>query len=143
MCEILLCTRDMGNTGDPVIDNKKPKQGDVICVQADGWAWGKCELGINVPGNPNGNHPFFRVVKLPKVSVAEASNLLAPEADVDPLKPSPYLQYRARYLDKTKIPAGALKNHILDDLRTQQTISISHNVAQLATIVTLRTPVPF
>ncbi len=136
MCEILLCTRDMGG-------HQAPKQGDVIEVKPDGWGWGQCELGISVPGNPHGNHPFFRVIKLPNVTVAQASNMLAPEVDVDPQNPSPYLQYRARFLDRTKIPNGAFKTHVLDDLRAQQTITVPHTAAQLSAIVTVRTPVPF
>lgn len=143
MCEILLCTRDMGNSGNLAVDSKAPKQGDVIDVHPDGWTWGDCELGVAVPGNPNGKHPFFRVIKIPNVTEAQAANMLTRELDVDPQNPSPYLQYRGRFLDKSKIPAGALRTYVLDDLRAQQTISIPHTAAQLNTIVTVRTPVPF
>lgn len=137
MCEILLCTRDMGG-------HQAPKQGDVIEVKPDGWGWGQCELGISVPGNPHGNHPFFRVIKLPNVTVAQASNMLAPEVDVDPQNPSPYLQYRARFLDKSKInpvTAKVLKDHWDDDARTQGFITLPYTAAQINNIVSVRTPV--
>lgn len=146
MCEILLCVRNMGTTGDLAIDSKAPKQGDVIAVQPDGWAWGACELGQIVQGNPNGNHPFFRVIKLPNVTVAQASNMLSSEVDTDPQNPSPYLQYRARYLDKSKInsvTAKALWDNWNDDGRANGFISLAYTAAQINNIVTVRTPVAF
>ncbi len=143
MCEILLCVKDRGNSGILGWDSKMPKQGDVVVVAPDGWAWSAAELGTPVPGNPNGNHNFFRILKLPNVTVVQASNMLSPELDVDPQNPSPYLQYRARYLDKTKVPPGPLFDNLLDDLRANPFITLAYTAAQFSTIVTVRTPVPF
>jgi len=135
MCEILLCVRDMRNVAWPY-----PQQGDVIAVVPDGWRWGACELGQAVEGNPNGNHPFWRIIKLPNVTVAQASNLLAPERDTDPQGPSPYLQYRQFYFDKTKIPAGqiALLQNLADDLRTNGFVTLNFTAAQLANVISRR-----
>jgi hypothetical protein len=146
MCEILLCVKDRGTTGKLAIDSKAPKQGDVIAVHPDGWGWGACELGVVVPGNPNGNHNFFRVIKLPNVTVNQASSMLAPEADLDPQHPSPYLQYRAFFLDKSKIPSAtmqALLDNWNDDGRTNGFISLNYTAAQIASIKTARTAIPF
>lgn len=146
MCEILVCVKDKGTSGNLLIDSKAPKQGDVIDVHPDGWQWGLAELGQVVPGNPNGNHPFFRVIKLPNVTVAQASNMLSPELDVDPQNPSPYLQYRARYLDKVKIAnlvSKTLRDYWLDDLRTQGFLTLNYTAAQINNIVSIRDPIAF
>lgn len=139
MCEILVCVKDRGGIRDP-------KRGDVIDVKPDGWAWGRCELGQVVPGNPNGNHNFFRIIKLPNVTEAQAENMLTPEVDVNPLIPSPYLQYRVRYLDITKIAALAskvLRDHWQDDLRADGFLTLNFTAAQINNVVSIRTPVPF
>ena len=146
MCEILLCVKDMGKSGNLAIDSHAPKQGDVVDVHPDGWPWSVCELGVSVQGNPNGNHPFFRVIKLPNVSVAQASNMLTPEFDASPQNPSPYLQYRGRFLDKSKIPPAtmqALLDNWNDDGRANGFITLNYTAAQVNSIVTVRTPVPF
>jgi hypothetical protein len=135
MCEILLCVRDMRNIAWPY-----PQQGDVIAVAPDGWRWGDCELGRPVEGNPNGNHPFWRIIKLPNVTVAQAANLLAPERDADPQHPSPYLQYRQFYFDKTKIPASqiALLQNLADDLRANGFVTLNFTAAQLTNVISRR-----
>ena len=143
MCELLVCVKDRGISGNLAVDSHAPQQGDVVSVHEDGWAWGLCELGVAMDGNPNGNHPFFRVFKLPNVTVSQASVMLAPEVNTDPLNPSPYLQYRAKFFDKTKIPAGALATYWNDDTRSQPAITLPYTAAQLATIVSNRTPIPF
>lgn len=133
----------MGKSGNLAIDSHAPKQGDVIDVHPDGWTWGLCELGNAVQGNPNGNHNFFRIVKLPNVTVSQAGTMLSPEVDVDPLNPSPYLQYRAFFLDKTKIPGGVLQTYWNDDTRSVPFISMPYTAAQLNTIVTQRPAIAF
>lgn len=145
MCEILLCVKDRGNilSLDLALYHRLPKQGDVVAVQEDGWPWGSCELGQTVQGNPNGNHNFFRVIKLPNVTVNQASRILSPEVDIDPNNPSPYLQYRAFYLDKTKIPTQALTTYWNDDTRSAPFITLPYSAAQLNSIVSQRDPVPF
>lgn len=143
MCEILLCVKDRGKSGVLAIDSRAPKQGDVVMVVPDGWPWSDAERGIAIPGNPNGNHNFMRIIQLPNVSVALASSMLAPEADIDPLNPSPYLQFRAFFLDKTKISNQALLNNLADDLRANPSITLNFTAAQLNTIVTQRIPIAF
>lgn len=137
MCEVVVCVSDMGP------GPREYKQGDVIEVQADGFDWGPAVMGQVIQGNPNGNHPFWRLLKLPNVTVAQAINMLTPEVDSDPLNPSPYLQRRAFFLDKAKIPNGALKTYWNDDTRTAAFITLPHTAAQFAAIRTQRTPVPF
>lgn len=143
MCEIIVCARDEQPTGNLAWDSKRPKQGDVIEAREDGFDWGDAVKGIVIPGNPNGNHPRWRWIKLPNVTVSQASTLLAPEVDVDPQRPSPYLQYRVFFLDKSKIPAGAFATYWTDDARTAPFITLPHTAAQLANIRTRRTPVDF
>ncbi len=128
MCEILLCVKNVG--GDT-----RPKQGDVVWVAANGWAWGTGELGqVDHPVYPK--HNLYRIIKLPNVTVAQAKTMMAYEQPTDPLHPSPSLQYRGRFLDKTKIPAGVLSDYLLDELRTQPFITLTYTAAQLNTIVT-------
>lgn len=146
MCEILLCVKDMGNSGNLAIDSHAPKQGDVVDVHPDEWSWGQCELGVVVNGNPNGNHPFFRVIKLPNVSVAQAARMTTPEVDIDPQNPSPYLQYRAFFLDKSKINGTTMKallDNWNDDGRASGFILLNYTAAQINNIVTQRTPILF
>lgn len=73
----------------------------------------------SISQHPNGNHPFFRVLKLPNVSVALANSLLSTEKETDPQNPNPYLQYRGFALDLSKMK-GALADFIADDTRVQQ-----------------------
>lgn len=160
MCEILLCVKNMGTSGNPSTDSHAPQQGDVIDVHPDGWTWGECELGgplwTDVSVDPPiqrpisehrlGNHNFFRIIKLPNVTVAQASRMLPPEIDTDPSKPSPYLQYRAFFLDKTKILPATMQNLIdywQDDGRSQGFVTLNYTAAQINSIVTQRTPIPF
>lgn len=143
MCEIIVCIRDEQPTGNLSWDSKRPKQGDVIEAREDGFNWGRAVNGIAVDGDPNGNHPQWRWIKLPNVTVNQASTMLAPEIDVDPQHPSPYLQYRAFFLDKTKIPNGVLKTYWNDDTRAAAFISMPFTAAQLSALRTQRTPIAF
>lgn len=149
MCEVLVCSNSWvtvnGTTGSQAIDTKMPQQGDVIVAQADGWAWGVCELGGVVQGNPNLNHPFWRVFKLPGITLSQISTLLGAEVDVDPTKPSPYLQYRAFFIDITKIPAGALLTYYKDNTRGAPFIMLpkTFTYTQLQAYITQRQAVQF
>lgn len=141
--EILLCVHDRPGNGDLFYDSHLPKQGDVVTVQENGWPWSDAELGVPIKGNPNGNHPFFRVIKLPNVPVSVGTQLMSSEVDTDPLNPSPYLQYRGFYLDKTKIPGSfsAVKANIADDLRTNGFVTSSMSATQFQSLISQRTPV--
>lgn len=244
MCEALVCVKDMNSTGNLAVDSRAPKQGDVVLVVPDGYAWGNGELGgptwdkqlfdtyaqdisitmldgfdatlvnsqamlykymsyvvasnvadpaslemgswlntaplvllanddglpahfsefvvngqvvtftrysrivsgtqiVPIAQHPLGNHNFWRVVKFPNVTVAQASKMMVPEPDVDPAKPSPYLQFRLWYFDKTKIPAGLLQTYWNDDTRAQGFITLPYTAAQMNNIVSQRTPIPF
>lgn len=146
MAEILICVHDRSTTGIQAVDVIQPMQGDVIVVVPNGWTWGTAELGHIIPGNPNGNHPFFRILKLPNVSIAAASTLLAPELPVDPLNPSPFLHFRSQFLDKSKIPPATMQNlidHWNDDGRVQGFLSVPFTAAQINTIVSTRTRIPW
>jgi hypothetical protein len=136
MCEIALCVRDMGTSGDIAKDCKLPQRGDVIEVLPDGWPWAVGDLGQS----------FFRIIKLPNVTVAQASNMRTPEIDADPQNPSPYLQYRARYLDRTKInpvTAKVLLDYWDDDARAAGFLTLPYSAAQINNIVSVRAPIQF
>lgn len=148
-CEILVCVKNLGNSGSLNIDSHAPKRGDIIDVHPAGWGWGLCELGQVVQvldgdtgqmkPHPNGNHPMARILKLTNVSVAQASNMLTREQDIDPQNPSPYLQFRARFLDFTKIPAAtmqALIDYWNDDGRAQGFITLNYSASQINSITT-------
>lgn len=144
-CSVLVCVKNRGNSGQLALDSKAWQDGDVICVMPVDWSWGACELGRTYPGNPNGNHPFWRVVVLPNVSISEASPWLSPEED-DANSQSPYLQRRGFFLDRSKIkPAtmAALAAHWADDGRANGFITLNYTAAQINTIVSPRIPIPF
>ena len=83
-------------SADPYLNAKLTKRGDVISVQPDGWVWGKEEQ----------KNPDWRIVKLPGVSVTNASQFVAPEKDADLKNPSRVLQSRAARLDLDNLPLG-------------------------------------
>lgn len=93
MCEMLVMAVDKFNP-DPYLDAKQYKRGDVVCVQPDGWGWGKEELA----------NPLFRIIKVPGVSVADALVFAESEVDIDPLNPSRMLQARVHKLDLDALP---------------------------------------
>lgn len=149
-----------------------PQAGDVITVLEDGANWGDLVIGGRpanpafnpadvgfAPGDkvftdrvtgqtrpisedPNGNHNQVRIIKLPNVTSAQASNLLSGERAADMQHPSPLLQFRQFYFDRSKIPAGqvALLQNLADDLRTNAFVTLSFTAAQLATVVSQRPP---
>jgi hypothetical protein len=143
MCEIVVCVKNKGTSGDVAKDSKAWQQGFVIEVQEDGFDWGPAVLGQDIPGNPNGKHQIWRLFKLPNVTVAQASVMLAAEPETDPQNPSPYRQRRWRYFDKTKIPAGAFTTYWDDDTRAAPFITLPYSAAQLQTIVSTVDPIPF
>ena len=117
MCEILIRARDKTNA-DPYMDAKCLKRGDVVSVVENNWSWGTAELTA----------PYWRIVKLPKVSVSAAESLLAPEFDADPQNPSPVLRRRAFKWD---LDSGTwstpVRNWINNDTRATpfRTVNIS------------------
>lgn len=88
MCELLVRVVDKVSN-DPYLDAKLTKRGDVVCVQPDGWVWGK-EEQLN---------PDWRIFRVPGVKRIDALGFEAPELDTDPAQPSRTLQKRAFYLD--------------------------------------------
>jgi hypothetical protein len=98
---------------------------------------------VKIRHHPHGNHDFFRVVKLPNCTVAQLETMLAPERDQDPRRPSPYLQFRLNYFDRSKILAEAFAKHWDDHLRDEQFIVVPLVWAQLKNFVSQRKPVPF
>jgi hypothetical protein len=89
MCELLVRVVDKVNHSDPYANAKCTKRGDVIVVQRDGWPWGVQEQ----------LDKQYRIVKVPGLSVDDASSLLAGEPEVDPQNPSRMLQARLFRLD--------------------------------------------
>lgn len=156
MAEILLCVKDMSTTGTQAVDVIQPMAGDVIVAVNDGWTWGELELGgptwfnpetgqrESVSTHPQGNHSFFRVIKLPNLPLATAQALLAREPVVDPANPSPFLHFRQKFIDKSKIPAVAMKamlDHWNDDTRTQGFISLQHSAGQINALISTRSAI--
>lgn len=88
MAELLVRVVDKVNP-DFYANTKCLKRGDVIAVCEDGWGWGVEELA----------NPDWRILKIPDMTVAEASVFLAPERNRDPGQPSRTLQRRAFAID--------------------------------------------
>lgn len=93
MAELLVRVVDKRNLNDPYKDAQLTKRGDVIVVCPDGWAWSVKEQ----------TNPEWRIVKLPQMTVSEASVYLAPEMNTDPHNPSRVLQARAFSLDVDRL----------------------------------------
>lgn len=94
----------------------------------------------------NGNHDFFRVIKFPNCTVAQLETLTAPEVNSDSRRPSPFLQFRSHFIDKSKLPADAMKafhDHWQDDERDAQHLTLTCNWAQVQAVISQRQPVPF
>lgn len=130
MCEVLLRVADKIGA-DPYLDAKCLKRGDIVVVCADGWAWGADEL-VN---------PFWRILKLPNVTVAQAEGFLGREFDTDPAKPSRVLRRRAFGVDlaSVTIPAG-LKAWLLDDTRAAPTRTTNFTPAQFLALKQAKAP---
>ena len=115
MAEMLI--RVIDKIGDDIYHSARlTKRGDVITAAPDGWPWSKEELSA----------PFWRVVKLPHVSLEQAQTFLAPELDIDPRNPSKVLQRRAfRFdLESADIP-GDVKTWLADDARTEPVLTVT------------------
>jgi len=118
MAEICVRVHDKVND-DFYLNTRCTKRFDVIEVLPDGSNWGNDPLSL----------PFYRIVKLPNISVVEASALLAAEVDIDPLSPSRTLQRRAFRLDLANITIPqAVRNFVADDSRAQPTITFNIGV---------------
>jgi len=147
MCEALICVKNLGTSGNLAVDTKQPNVGDVIVICPDGWGWTPYELGQMT--NPTwGNHPHLRIAKFPNITMAQAQFMLAPELDQPqnlPNNPSPYLQYRAQFLDQTKIQSlyPNFYAFLLDDLRTNPTITVNATPTQVLAVVSTRPPIPW
>lgn len=174
MAEILLCVRDMGaGSGQPVIEHRRPKSGDVVVVREDGWPWGDLEMGGRwadpdnsagdagflqgelvyteiakgeprtrmISEHPRGNHDCFRIVKLPNCTVSELESLVSPELNLDPCQQSPYLQYRAFFIDKDRV-TGTEQAHLCDfwgdDARTDGSLTLNVTWEQLQNFISPR-----
>lgn len=129
MCEILLRVVDKVGT-DPYNDAKLLKAGDVVCVQDDGWPWGREEL----------KNPDWRIVKIPSLAVTTATSFLGPEFDIDPAHPSRVLRRRAFSID---LSHGSLptpfKSWLADSTRASPTKTIAMNGTQLLSLKKAKT----
>lgn len=106
MCEILVMMED--RIGDNFhADTKLFKRGDVLCVFADGWNWGREEL----------TNPLFRIIKLPKLSVSAGHILVATEQPTDPYHDKRLLRQRMYTLDLAHpLLDGELADHQIHDV---------------------------
>ena len=122
MAELLVRVVDKVNA-DPYLNAKCTKRGDVIVVQPDGWPWGKDEQ----------KNPAWRIVKVPGLSVIDASAFLGPELDTDPEQPSAVLQPRAFKLDLDHLPAS-IAAVLADAKRRNPTARAFMSAADLAAL---------
>lgn len=79
---------DQPRTGDPRLDCQRFGRGDVIVACPDGWAWSHAER----------THPGWLVVKVPGMTLAEATALTSPEPAAGPKQRGPATRYRHRTL---------------------------------------------
>lgn len=115
MCEMLV--RVVDKVGDnPVLDAKCTKRGDVIAVCPDGWIWGREEL----------KNPDWRIVKVPGVTVSEASGFLAPELSAGPVAVD-LLRRRAFRLDLD----GLTPEQLTDEKRKNPIMRVNLDAAGL------------
>lgn len=136
MCELLLRVVDVVHAGDPVNDlyrnARASHRGDVIVVLPDGANWGRDGYGASC----------WRVLKIPAMTVNEASVLLAPERDTDPLNPSKTVQRKAFKLDVDNVALPAdLRAYLADDNRTQPTFTINLTAAQIQPFIVRKSPI--
>lgn len=118
MSELLIRVQDKVNA-DFYLDCQCTKRGDVIVARPDGWPWGHDELTA----------PFWRILKVPALPLAEAEALTGPELPVDPQSPGRTLRRRAFKLDLDALLAApaipqALKDYIRDDTRAAATFMV-------------------
>lgn len=133
MAELLLRVHDKVNTEDFYANCKCTKRGDVIVAMPDGWNWGAKELTL----------PFYRVLKIPALSVGEAETLIAPELEIDPVNPSLTLQRRAFGLDidRPGLPAEMVA-YLADDTRIAATFTVTLPLAQIRVLKTVKARIP-
>lgn len=146
MCEVLIRVKNVvdltpGGVLMPLAKvSKMEKMGDVILLRDDGFDWRPAELGTPVAENSyRGNHSFWRVLKFPKIALQLATKMLTRELDIDPQNRSPYLQARAFFIDKTKIPPATAQNlidHWNDDGRANGFLTLQFTAAQLNSVIT-------
>lgn len=129
MCEILLRLTDKVNS-NPILDSRLTKRGDVIAVQEDGWPWGDGEISSGE----------YVVIKLPNVTVSQASPFVSPELEVDPKNPSPVLQRRGFKLNIASIPQGVLDK--INNRVPGQGVTFNATPAQIAALKVKKTPLP-
>lgn len=124
MSELLVRVADKINSNF-YLNCQCTKRGDIVACCADGWPWSIAEKTL----------PFWRILKLPNVTVAQVTPYLVPELPVDPLNPSKTLQKRAFKLDLSNVvlPA-ALKTFIQDDTRAQPSYTFNASAATIASI---------
>lgn len=84
MCELMVRVIDKEPCVDPYDTIKQHKAGDVIAIQADGFAWSATELAS----------PDWRLLKVPGVAVGAFANLLTPEMALEPFGSRRILQRR-------------------------------------------------
>ena len=129
MAELLVRVVDKVNP-DFYMDCQCTKRGDVIVVQEDGWKWGREEKSL----------PFYRIIRIPGMSVSEASQFLAPELPIDPLNPSKTLKRRAFKfdLDAPTLPKG-FGDFIADEKRDVAVLDAASVGLAKADILSIKT----
>lgn len=132
MAEVLLRVVDVVFPGDPEATARASQRGDVIVVQADGWNWGRDERAA----------PFWRILKLPSLSVSEASVLLAPERKADPLASSRTLRRKAFAfdVDSPQLPAP-LQAYLADATRAEPIFTFDVPAAQVQQFIVRKPPI--
>lgn len=127
MAELVVMVVDRLHPHDVYLNAAAYKRGDVIEVRPDGWPWGTEELA----------HPDWRILRIPDLTVSEASALLAEERNTDPAHQSRTLQRRAFKLDLEHAAVGELRaffdDHAVVPIEPRESKSLKQ-IAQTAGI---------
>ena len=126
MAELLLRVVSKTAPEDLRRDTKLTKRGDVIVVKPDGWRWVGREL----------TSPQWRILKVPALSVSEASMLLAGEPPDDLVRPSLTRQRRMYRLDidNAALPV-ALQGYLADSTREKPAFIVNIDIDQIRRMV--------
>jgi hypothetical protein len=126
MAELLLRVVSKTAPGDIRRDTKLTKRGDVIVAKPDGWRWVGREL----------TSPQWRILKVPALSLSEASMLLAAEPYDDPVHPSLTRQRRMYRLDIDNVALpSALATYLADETREEPAFILTLDIDRIRRMI--------
>ena len=133
MCEFLLRVHDKKHAetepDKPYLDVKLMQRGDIVECRDNGWPWSHLER----------SEPFWRIVKIPQMSLEEGQTYLAREPGNKLLNKMLQKRQFKLNLDNPALPAS-IRDFINDDTRAVDSITINAN--SVRNIRTTKDPVP-